>query len=65
MTCAGFDSRSICNVCGQQPLRGGSSKTAVCSGENFFSNSGKTAYTAEAMNSPLLIFRAVALRRAD
>ena len=65
MTCAGFISISNCSVCGQQPLRGGSSKTAVCSGENFFITSGKTASTVEAMNPPLQIFRAAALRCAD
>src|SRR5665213_1073409 len=57
MTCAGRVSRNNPNVSGKQPLRGGSRITEVFSGENFFSNAGKTSSTFAEINSPLLILR--------
>src|SRR5665213_4063926 len=65
MTCAGRVSRNKFNVSGKQPLRGGSRITEVFSGENFFSNSGKTSSTVAEMNSPLEIFLVATFLRAD
>src|SRR5579859_8139114 len=65
MSCAGLVSHNIFSVRGGEPLRGGSSRTVVAGGGNCFHNSGKTSSTFFATNSPLLILRAAALRRAD